>query len=258
MRNIKTLEELLTVQYATINNLYSYNGKTYKGSVLQADKDIKKFLKAGWVAQIPFDVKPRSKRQQYFYYVTRKGAKAIDREEDFKQKFTKALNNAEHESAKIDIALSFVRNFPDYEFDFNYKADLDKLRPDILIKAKNADGKEFHFLVEIERKKDLSRVYREKLQKYNKHIKAGLFKKNNLSPNTRVLFVLTTTKFDVYLRPNQYADYKSQLVSLYKQFDSFMSSVKKESNKHFRFLIFPEFQFLPNCLVPTGEKVKIL
>ena len=171
-RQHNALHELLSIQAGSINNLFSYEAMSYKGSLLQVNKDIKKYVKAGWVQQIPFDIRPRNKRQQYFYFVTRSGTKVIDRLEDFRQKITKSLNNAEHESMKFDIALSFLRNFLDYEFDFNYKADFNGIRPDIFVKAKNIhDHREFSFFVEIERKKEFTRISRDKILRYNKFIK---------------------------------------------------------------------------------------
>ena len=258
-----TLHEILSVEFASINNLFSPTAKSYKGSLLQVNKDINKYLKAGWVSQIPFDLRPRNKRQQFFYFVTRQGVNVIDRLDDFKQKITKSLNNAEHESMKIDVALSFIRNFPDYEFDFNYKADLGGLKPDILVKAKNIhDHREFTFLVETERKKELTRIYRDKVSRYNKLIKEGLFEKHKLSPKTKVLFVCANLRYDVYLRPIQYHEAKNKpfLNLLYKQFDYFISELKTLSDKHFRFIPFPEFTDIakPIWRMPSGTKVKII
>lgn len=257
----ETLHRLASVQFASINNLFSYEAKSYKGALLQVNKDINKYLKAGWVEQIPFDLRPRNKRQQFFYFITRTGAKAIDRLEDFKQKITKSLNNAEHESMKIDIALAFINNFPDFDFDFNYKADLGKLKPDILVKARNIhDYREFTFLVEVERKKDLSRIYRDKITRYNKFIKEGLFERNKLSPKTKVLFVCTNLRYDVYLRPQQYSANLPSLNFLYKQFDSFLDDIKDLSLKHFRFIPLPEFTKIadPIWRMPNGVKVHLM
>lgn len=257
----KTLHELLSVQSASVNNLFSYEAKSYKGSLLQANKDINKYLKAGWVQQIPFDLKPREKRRQFFYFVTREGAKVIDRLDDYKQKITKSLNNAEHESMKFDVALSFLRNFPDYDFSFDYKADLSGLKPDILLKAKNIhDNKEFTFLIETERKKELTRIYRDKITRYNKFIKNGLFTKHRLSPKTKVLFVCSNLRYDPYLRPQQYKEAKTQLDLLYKQFNYFLSTIKSESDKYYRFIPFPEFTKIaePIWRMPSGTKVRII
>ncbi|MCX6121931.1 MAG: hypothetical protein NTX44_09960 [Ignavibacteriales bacterium] len=258
-----TLHELLSIQAGSINNLFSYEAKSYKGSLLQVNKDIKKYVKAGWVQQIPFDIRPRNKRQQYFYFVTRGGTKVIDRLEDFKQKITKSLNNAEHESMKFDVALSFLRNFPDCEFDFNYKADFNGIRPDIFIKAKNIhDHREYSFFVEIERKKEFTRISRDKILRYNKFIKEGLFTKNGLSPKTKILFVCANHRFDIYMRPIQYSEplNRPTINLLYKQFEYFLSGIKDISDKHFRFIPFPEFTDIakPIWRMPSGTKVKII
>ncbi len=257
----QTLHELLSIQSGSKNNLFSYEAKTYKGALLGVDKKMKEYQKAGLIQQIPFDLKPREKRKQYFYFVTRKGAKVIDRLEDYKQKITKSLNNAEHESMKFDIALAFIRNYPDYEFDFDYKADLGGLKPDILVRAKHIDeSKEFMFLVEIERKKELTRIYRDKILRYNKFIKAGLFSKHNLSPKSKVLFVCSNLRYDSYLRPQQYSENRPVIDLLYKQFNYFLSVIKSEGDKYYRFIPFPEFTKIadPIWRMPSGVKVKII
>lgn len=259
----KTLHELLSIQSGSVNNLFSYKAKSYKGALLQVNKDIKEYMKAGLIQQIPFDLKPRERRKQYFYFVTRTGAKVIDRLEDYKQKITKSLNNAEHESMKFDIALSFLRNFPDYEFSFDYKADLSGLKPDILVNVKNIQNdKQFTFLVEIERKKELTRIYRDKILRYNKFMKAGLFAKHNLSPKSKVLFVCSNLRYDPYLRPQQYSqpEVTSNMYLLYKQFIYFLSVIKQENDKHFRFIPFPEFTKIaePIWRMPSGIKVRII
>lgn len=257
----KTLHELLSIQAGSVNNLFSYNAKSYKGALLQVNKDFKEYLKAGLIQQIPFDLKPREKRKQYFYFVTRTGAKTLDRIEDYKQKVTKSLNNAEHESMKFDIALSFLRNFPDYEFSFDYKSDMGGLKPDILVIAKNIhNDKQFTFLVEIERKKEFTRLYRDKILRYNKFIKEGLFAKHNLSPKSKVLFVCSNLRYDPYLRPQQYSEVKPNMDLLYKQFNYFLSFIKAESDKYYRFIPFPEFTKIaePIWRMPSGIKVRII
>lgn len=256
------LHELLSAQFANIYNLFSYTADTLDGSLLFVTRKIKEYQKTGYFKQVPFELKPLNKRQQYFYYVTKKGAKAIDREEDFKQEITKAIDKAEHESMKIDIVLSFIRNFPDYEFSFNYKADLGGLRPDILVRAKNIhDFREFTFLVEVERKKELTRSKRDKISHYNSHIKEGLFEKNNLSPQTKVLFVLSNRIYDPYIRPQNYnePEAKEKLELLYKHFNSFMVEVSGENYKHFRFIPFPEFTHIaePIWRMPSRTKLKM-
>lgn len=259
------LHELLTVQYATVYNLFSYTATTLEGSLVYATKKINEYLKKGWICQIPFDQKPRDTRKQYFYYVTKEGANAIGRPEDYKQKITKSISKAEHESIKIDIALSFLRNYPDYEFDFNYKADLNGLRPDIFIKARNlVTKKEYVLLVEIERKKEFSRVYREKIPKYKNFIANNNFIKKNSVP---VLFVLANLKYDAYLRPQHTLDKKyyfnyvhPKLQSMYTHLSDFINEMKNENNRFFRFILASDFEKLGNpiCLIPNGPKIKIL
>ena len=252
-----TLHQILSLQFASVNNLFSYEAKSYKGALLQVDIDIKRYLKAGWISKVPFDLKPRNKRQQYFYFATRKGAKAIDRLEDFKQKITKSLNNAEHESMKIDVARAFLINYPDYEFTFDYKKEFNKLRPDIFIKAKSPEGREYTFLVEVERKKELTRIINDKIKNYNKHIANGDF---NSLYKPKILFVCADLQYDAYLRPQQYPDNQAQLNKLNKHYADFLSKIKNLPDKHYRFITFPEFTKIAdqNWRIPSGTKVRIM
>ena len=164
---------------------------------------------------------------------------------------------------KFDVALSFLRNFSDYEFSFDYQANLGGLKPDILVRAKHINNsKEFTFLVEIERKKEMTRIYRDKITRYNKFIKNGLFEKNKLSPKTKVLFVCSNLRYDPYLRPQQYnqPEVKEQLGTLYKQFNHFLNEIRKEGDKHYRFIPFSEFNRIaePIWIMPSGNVKKII
>ena len=116
------------------------------------------------------------------------------------------------------------------------------------------------FLVEIERKKELTRIYRDKILRYNKFIKEGLFLKNGLSPKTKVLFVCSNLRYDSYLRPQQYSENRLVIDLLYKQFNYFLEIIKNQSDKHYRFIPFPEFTKIhePIWRMPSGTKVKII
>jgi len=72
---------------------------------------------------------------------------------------------------KFDIALAFLRLYPKVLLSFKYDYSFYGLRPDIVIKI---DGKTSrYFLVEIERKKTIDRVFKEKTSLIFQSIKRG-------------------------------------------------------------------------------------
>jgi hypothetical protein len=270
-RDHKFLHKLLTLHFASPINLFSYGANSYRGSLLQVNKDIQYYLGLGFIKEIPVN-KPKShsknidrttKDWSTFYCLTLAGAKEINREDEYRQYLIKSLDKLEHESMKIDIARAFLENFPEYDFDFNYKSDFKEIRPDILVKTKNrSTGKKFTFLVEIEHKKEMSRTHREKVLKYDQFIKKGLFEKNGLSSHTKVLIVFNNLMFNGFYRPLYFnsPDYKPVLDTIYKSFDEYIENHKYLSNKYYRFIPFPEFPLIdePNWRMPNGTKVKII
>ncbi|MCK9282641.1 MAG: hypothetical protein M0P71_18645 [Melioribacteraceae bacterium] len=53
---------------------------------------MKQYQKVGLVQKIAFDIKPHERMKQYFYFVTRKDAMAIDRLQDYKMKTIKKFH----------------------------------------------------------------------------------------------------------------------------------------------------------------------
>lgn len=268
-RTHQLLHLILTLQFASPINLFSYEAKTHKGSLLQVNKDIKHYLDLGFIHRIPTNVpKTHSKnidRQTKdwfaFYSLTKDGAREIGREDEYKQHVIKSLNNLEHESMKIDVARSFIENYPDYDFDFDYSSSLNKIRPDILVRAKNLhDRREFTFLVEIERKKEMSRTHREKILKYEKFSDKELFINNGLSDKTKVLVVFSNFVFNGFYRPLFFNSpvYKKEKLSLHKSFDEYLAGKKSLTNKRYRFKTFDEFQDIKHFYLPSGDKVEIM
>jgi len=264
----RILHEIQSVQFANPINLFSYLADTSKGSVRQVNIKIEEYLKSGYINPIPFDGKPINENYKswgQFYYLTKTGSQVIDRVNEYRQKVSKSSNSLEHESMKIDVALSFIRNYPEYEFSFNYKADFKGIRPDILVNAKNIyNNKHYTFFVEIERsKKEMTYIYKEKILNYNKFINNGLFENKGFF-KPKVLFVCAYNQYPFYLRPQQYNDkiYQSYFIDVYRLFDTFLKLLKNNntSDKYYRFIPFPEFTKIaePIWRMPSGTKVRII
>ncbi|MCX6152538.1 MAG: hypothetical protein NT007_00100, partial [Candidatus Kapabacteria bacterium] len=124
------LNDLITIKAGSINNFYSPQAKSYDGSVQWPTVCFKDLEKQGLIKRIPFNVKVINKRREVFYFVTKKGSDYIDRRCEQRDKEPKSYNNAIHESMKYDIALAFVRSFREFDIEFNYKADINGIRPD--------------------------------------------------------------------------------------------------------------------------------
>ncbi len=239
---------------ASINNFYSPDASTYKGSILQADKYFKEWLNAGMIREVPFDLKIRNKRREVFYCLTPKGADYIGRKSEYKYKDPKALNNALHESAKFDIALAFLRNYPDHIINIDYTKSYNGLRPDIVITMSDMNDNRKVFLVEIERKKTISRVAEEKIKRYRKVINP-LIKNGTLPKNTQVLFMFSNFYWNTYLRPQEYSKYDKMLRFQYAQVHNLVKKVAFLP-PYYKFAVFADFYRLDQniWLSPDGKK----
>ncbi len=261
------LEELTSIQSGSINTFFSYKAKSYKGSVLYVDQKIKEYIKQGLVRQIPFNIRPTHSRRQYLYQATKKGCKLIGRESEYRNKDQQSYNAINHESMKYDVALSFVRLFPDYnikiEYEKTFKTKEKGIRADIFIKATKKDGtKEYDFIIETEHKDDLRQTFNDKVKPYDKAIKNGLLKNNGLSERTKVLFVCSHSHLSTFIRPQEYKEkeYLNNISLSYKQFENLMGLVQDLDDKHFRFIPFLEFTKInqPIWRMPSGIKIKII
>src|ERR1700730_12669444 len=98
---------------ATLNNFYSPQAKTFKGSLLYTRKLFKSYLEDGLIEKIEPIGKPANKAREVFYCLTKKGADYIGRSDEYRyKKYPRSPHNALHESMKFDIALSFLRLYP--------------------------------------------------------------------------------------------------------------------------------------------------
>jgi len=113
-----------------------------------------------------------------------------------------------HESMKFDVALSFLRNFPEKKFTFRYDSSFYGVRPDILIRIESSNRKVLtkFLLLEIERKKTVDRVFNEKIKRYEEMFQQIIMNKSHNIEQFTVLFVYTDIWFDPFIRPQQYAE----------------------------------------------------
>lgn len=194
---------------ATLNNLYSPTAKSYKGSLLFTRKLFKEYLMEGLIEKIEPIGKPMNKSREVFYCLTKKGAKYIGRADEYKyKKYQRSPNNVMHESMKFDVALSFLRLFPNNKFTFRYDSSFYGVQPDILIRIENTSKKQLtrFLLVEIERKKTVDRVFNEKIKRYEEMFKSIEKNKSHNIHQFTVLFVYTDIWFDPFLRPQQFSE----------------------------------------------------
>jgi len=200
------LHDLLDIGgVATLNNLYSREAKTYKGSMRRLYEYKNFWLENGFIqAMKPYEnYKPQNPGNELFYCLTKKGAAFIGRDDyDYKKAHKSPhLENIMHESAKFDVALAFIRLYRDWDVKIEYKT-FTGLRPDIYI-TMNKNNTTLHFLVEIERKKDTSRVLREKVrEQYQQKLKISETR-NSLPRSFNVLIVYSSLTYNPFTRPQQ-------------------------------------------------------
>lgn len=250
---------------ATLNNLYSPHAKTYKGGLLFTRKLFKSYLDDGLVERIEPIGKPSNKAREVFYCLTKMGARYIGRVDEYLyKKYQRSPHNVMHESMKFDVALSFLRLYPRSKFSFRYDSSFYGVRPDILIRIESQGPKEVtrFFLVEIERKKTIDRVFNEKVKRYEEMFKV-IEQKRSHNPNQfTVLFVYSDIWFDVFLRPQQYHD--PPVLSHIHSINELVRNLIKNYCKHlpekrYLFTGFHNFYRLhePVWYTPSGNRVAL-
>lgn len=251
---------------ATLNNLYSPEAKTHKGSSLQSRRYLKFYLEHALIEKIPFIGKTRNPSNEVFYCLTKKGSKYISRPEEYKyKKYPKSPNNVMHESMKFDIALGFLRLYPQVNFNFRYDKSIYGVRPDIFVRIepKNSKVPIKYFLVEIERKKTVDRVFNEKIMRYEDMF-AKMKKNKSHNPNQfTVLFIYTNIWYDVFLRPQQYAS--QNVTNHIEQVNTLIKNLinhycKNLPEHRYAFMGFHNFYRLNEAVwyAKTGQRVQLV
>ena len=197
--------------------------------------------------------------------MTKKGSSYIGRADEYKyKKYQRSPYNVMHESMKFDVALSFLRLFPQKKFTFRYDSSFYGVKPDILIRIDSANPKVMtrFFIVEIERKKTIDRVFNEKIKKYESMFTTIEKKKSHNIKQFTALFVYTDIWWDVFLRPQQYSDLSTMnhlenvntlLKNLTRHYCKFLPE------QRYRFLGFHNFYRLdePLWLTPNGNRLSL-
>ena len=244
---------------ATLNNLYSPTAHSYKGSLLFTRKLFKDYIAEGLIEKIEPIGKPMNKSREVFYCLTKKGAKYIGRTDEYKyKKYQKSPNNVMHESMKFDVALSFLRNFPNAKFTFRYDSSFYGVLPDILIRIESTNRKQLtrFLLVEIERKKTVDRVFNEKIKRYEEMFKSIEKNKSHNIQQFTVLFVYTDIWFDPFVRPQQYSE--PNVSSHIEQVNMLVKNLVHNYCKHlpeerYRFTAFHNFHRLHEAVWQTSS-----
>jgi hypothetical protein len=251
---------------ATLNNFFSPSAKTHKGGLLFTRKLFKSYVHEGFIERIDPIGKPANKACEVFYCLTKKGASFIGRTDEYKyKKYQKSPYNILHESMKYDIALAFLRLYPEIKFTFRYDSSFYGVRPDILIRIESTNPKELtrFLLVEIERKKTVDRLFNEKIKRYEEMFYAIAKNKSHNIHQFTALFVYTDIWFNVFLRPQEYKDptvvnhiecVNSLLINLVRHY------CKQLPYQRYRFLGFHDFYRLNETLwlTPTGNRVRLI
>lgn len=244
----------------TLNNLYSPSATTYKGAMrrLYEYKDF--WLENGFIQEMkPYEnYKPQNPGNELFYCLTKKGAAFIGRDDyDYKKALKSPhLENIMHESAKFDVALSFVRLYRDWDVKIEYKT-FKGLRPDIFISMRR-NGIILHFLVEIERKKDISRVIREKIKgQYKQKLKIKETR-DDLPRVFSLLIVYSPLSYNPFTRPQEMTGNIVQDIEDIKRDAYNLARYGEMSNV--LAIALPDFYRLNEAVwyTPSGTKVKLI
>lgn len=246
---------------ATRNNLYSPKAKTHKGSMIQVNNDFRKFVKAGFIQKLEPVIPLRDLWRECFYTITKKGSQYIGREDEYKRGISrvKSPHNVFHESMVRDIALAFINLYPDYSVFIQFDEIFNGLKPDLTVRLVK-DGKTYAFLVEIERKKTLDRVRKEKLDHYEKVFNKADLKKLGLPDKFKILVVYATLDYNCFLRPQEYSENKDKIKRQREMINNIVRLSQDLPDYRYRFLSFTDFYRLnePIWLTPKNNKVNLI
>jgi len=259
----RLLNEIATVEFATPANLFSYSAKMENNSTHQVMKYIKRWLgyEKPLIRKIRANEEIHNKRREQFYQLTEAGYRFIEREDESINIGYKHIENIKHESMVKDTAISFLRNYPEWEIDFDFHRTIKGKRSDIFVDMRK-DGKRVNFWVECERKDDHSP---QKIITRLKSVDEVMnwiwdkgFKEERIEKLTQVLVMVNNKSFNPLARPQGYEKRDVEKLNLY--FSKVLDRAKNLHSARYRFLPFSEFTniHLPLWRCPDGNVVKII
>jgi hypothetical protein len=246
---------------ATKNNFYSPEASSRLGALINTRKVFSELAKNKLIIALPTITRVRNLCQEQFFAITRLGAKYVNRIQDYKWRGSpKSPYNIWHESMVRDVGLSFLRNFPDFEFSINYNEMIDSIRPDLTIRMKNPNtNKKYIFLLEIERKKSPDRVISEKLNNYEKVFSGLNFRKYGLNAPVKVLIVYASLDYNPFLRPQEYEQHR-YIIEKQKKYIHNLAKNCRVPEHRYLFLPFYQFHRLNEAILlsPSGKQKVVL
>lgn len=251
------LEQLIAIGgIATINNFFSPNAGTLVGGKKQAFLHFKSLLKNEFIKKLDPVVYIRNTTQEVFYAVTIKGASYTDMKDEYKViSQAKSPYNVMHESMVRDLALSFVRNFPEWEVKIRYDKIIKKLKPDLTIYLTHKEtGQKLIYLVEAERKKTMDRIVNDKISKYEKIMSSLNFKEAGLEAPVKILFVFASRDYNPFWRPQEYSEHLDIIQKQDKLLRGLIEKCQELPDHRYRFLPFYQFHKIHEQVWITPHK----
>ena len=225
------LKALYIVKYATVYNFSPFLNKkatTFAGSLCQARVLFRWALKHEFIKMVKTTGKDYTSGKDQFYCLTKKGADFID-VHDYINIVDKSINNAQHESAKVDCCLSFVYKYKEYDVDVKYPSTSDyQIKPDAVITIKN--DKQYVFFLEVERSREATQIINEKIKKYEDFD----FQRHGFSDKAKVIFVISHKRFDPFWRPIQYEGKRNEIKIEQRKVEVLGNLIKDRYIKRYR------------------------
>jgi hypothetical protein len=195
------------------------------------------------------DVAKANKRDR-FYCLTKAGADYIGVADHYSAG-EKRMSLVDHETAKVDVMLSFIFNFPNYEIDIQYEQIFDGYKPDAIVRLWDLTDctKSYDFVVEIERSRKPEAIKKEKLYKIAK------VRFNGLSTNHKILFVIAHPHFLIDRRP---LEYTSEDMDMNNDYLQHVINLSRGLPAHrYRFMAYHDFPNINKVVWHTPDKKRV-
>lgn len=108
-----------------------------------------------------------------------------------------------HESMKFDVARALLRLYSSCRFTIAYHKSIYRVRPDITVRVESGRHVKY-LLIELERKKTIDRVLKEKIMPYEEMFKNMVQKRSHDISLYMVLFIYSDIWFNIFARPQEY------------------------------------------------------